>query len=185
MARRSSVLAAPADAALGSILATFSLRRLQLPVLGQQHVDRLPDECAARDDVTSSACVRFVRNDEIDGSEQEIFDEARRRGIRCVYIDSSLAEAAGTTLANQMAVALGLDNAVAVKSQLDTRLQSFTFLRQPVSRWPRSTHAAVEQARGNRGVGSSIARCTALPTPAMHVAVARRCRTSSPTTTAP
>lgn len=76
---------------------------------------------------------------------------------------------------------------VVVKSQLDTRLQSFTFLslRQPVSRWPRSTHAAVERARGNRGVGSSIARCTALPTPAMHVAVARRCRTSSPTTTAP
>lgn len=62
-------------------------------------------------DVTSSACVRFVRNDEIDGSEQEIFDEARRRGIRCVYIDSSLEEAAGTTLANQIAIALGLDNA--------------------------------------------------------------------------
>jgi hypothetical protein len=62
-------------------------------------------------ELTSSACVRFVRNDEIDGSEREIFDEARRRAIRCVYIDSSLAEAAGTTLANQIAVALGLDNA--------------------------------------------------------------------------
>lgn len=62
-------------------------------------------------ELSSSACVRFVRNSEVDGSEQELFEEVRRRGIRCVYIDPSLAEASGEVLANQIARALDLDNA--------------------------------------------------------------------------
>lgn len=59
----------------------------------------------------SSACVRFVRNAEIDGSEQEIFDEARRRGIRSVYVDSSEVSGSRRKLANLIAEATRLDNA--------------------------------------------------------------------------
>ena len=60
---------------------------------------------------SSSACIRFVRNHEVDGSEQELFEEIRRRGVRCVYVDPTFAEASGEDLANQLAVALGLENA--------------------------------------------------------------------------
>lgn len=61
--------------------------------------------------LVSSACVRFVRNVEIDGSEHEIFEGARRQGIRAVYVDTGAAEATGKMLANQIAEALHLDNA--------------------------------------------------------------------------
>jgi len=61
-------------------------------------------------DLSSSACVRFVRNSEVDGSEQQLFEDARRRGIRCVYVASSAEETEGV-LANQIAEALDLDNA--------------------------------------------------------------------------
>ena len=64
--------------------------------------------------LSHSACVHFVRNAEIDGSEKEIqeaFDELRQQGIRCVYIDVCTLDAARTMLANQIAGALRLENA--------------------------------------------------------------------------
>ena len=62
-------------------------------------------------ELSNTACVRFVRNAEIDGSEREIFDEARRRGVRSAYIDSSSSAELPRTFANVIAEALRLDNA--------------------------------------------------------------------------
>ena len=61
--------------------------------------------------LVSSACVRFVRNVEIDGSEHEIFAGARGEGIRTVYVDIGAVEASGKLLANQLAEAMHLENA--------------------------------------------------------------------------
>lgn len=62
-------------------------------------------------EISSSACVRFVRNTEVDGSEQELFDEIRRREICCAYVDANHVQASGEVLANQIARALDLDDA--------------------------------------------------------------------------
>lgn len=59
---------------------------------------------------SSSACVRFVRNSEIDGSEYEILREIRDRGIRFAYVDPN-AVASEVRLANQIAGTLDLENA--------------------------------------------------------------------------
>jgi hypothetical protein len=59
--------------------------------------------------LSNSACVRFVRNSEIDGSEQEIFDDARQRGTRIVYVDASKCER--EIVANVVASAIQLDHA--------------------------------------------------------------------------
>jgi hypothetical protein len=62
-------------------------------------------------ELTSSACVRFVRNDDVDGSEHEVFEAARTRGIRCAYVDLSSSQAQGDHLANRIADALRLEHA--------------------------------------------------------------------------
>jgi hypothetical protein len=62
-------------------------------------------------ELTSSACVRFVRDDEMDGSEHEVFEKARGRGIRCVYVDCSSSDMQTEVLANQIAGALHLEHA--------------------------------------------------------------------------
>jgi len=60
--------------------------------------------------VATSACVRFVRNSEMDGSEREEFAEARARGIRVAYVDAT-AISSPTDLTNLLANALQLENA--------------------------------------------------------------------------
>jgi hypothetical protein len=62
-------------------------------------------------ELSGSTCVRFIRNAEIDGSEREIFDEARRRGMRSIYVDANGAGASRLMLANFIAEALQLDDA--------------------------------------------------------------------------
>lgn len=62
-------------------------------------------------ELASSACVRFVRNDDMDGSEHEVFNEVRSRGVRCTYVDLGSAQAQGDMLANQIADALHLEHA--------------------------------------------------------------------------
>jgi len=61
-------------------------------------------------DRSTSACVRFVRNAEVDGDVHEVFAEARSLGLRCVYVDLRASQAGGV-LANQMAHALQLPHA--------------------------------------------------------------------------
>jgi hypothetical protein len=56
-------------------------------------------------DRSTSACVRFVRNAELDDDLHEVFAEIRSLGFRCVYVDLRVSHA-GDVLANQVAHAL-------------------------------------------------------------------------------
>lgn len=58
-----------------------------------------------------STYVRFVRNDEVDGSEREIFDAAKRDGVLCVYVSGRPCVESVLDLANCVGRALELDNA--------------------------------------------------------------------------
>jgi hypothetical protein len=62
-------------------------------------------------ELSSSACVRFVRNGDMDGSEQEVFEDVRKRGIRYAYVDLSSPRVQGEILANQIGGVLTLEHA--------------------------------------------------------------------------
>ena len=61
-------------------------------------------------DRSTSACVRFVRNAEVECDVRELFAEVCSFGFRCVYVDLRASQA-GDVLANQMAHALQLAHA--------------------------------------------------------------------------
>jgi hypothetical protein len=61
-------------------------------------------------DRSTSACVRFVRNTEVDADVREAFAELGNAGIRRAYVDLRTPQA-GDVLANQVARALQLEHA--------------------------------------------------------------------------
>ena len=62
-------------------------------------------------EIPSSACIRFVRNADVDASLKHIFSEVHDRGIRIAYIHVREAASAATDLANLLARELGLQHA--------------------------------------------------------------------------
>jgi hypothetical protein len=62
-------------------------------------------------DRPGSTPVRFIRNSELDGSEGAIFNDARDRGVRVVYVDLSAESLSKGRPANVLAHALRLDHA--------------------------------------------------------------------------
>jgi hypothetical protein len=61
-------------------------------------------------DRAESACVHFVRNNEIGGPVDLLFQEIEARSIDCVYVDYSQASAGVNGLANALATILHLEN---------------------------------------------------------------------------
>jgi hypothetical protein len=62
-------------------------------------------------DSVSTSFVRFVRADEIDGSEAELFSCARSNGVRISYLDLSERRSDHSALANALGESLQLENA--------------------------------------------------------------------------